>query len=550
MNDWDNATTSTNRYIIYCRKSSESDERQIQSLADQINMLIPFVNQRGLHIVGQPLQESKSAKAPGRPIFDQMIQMIENGVANGIILLNPSRLSRNSVDTGRIIYLMDQGKLEEVLTPSQVFKNNPSDKFILNLLCSQAKLENDNKSVVVKDALKLKAERGDFPGKARAGYINNHSKNQGQRDISAHPVYFPLMRRLIDMVLTGNYSVETLCRKAADMGLRGCNGKIIGKSSLHRYLRDPFYTGKFFYKGQLYPGNHPALMSNEEFDLLQDILEGKGKPRKQTHINDVPFSELIKCGECQYSITAEFKTKHYKNGNSQTFAYYRCTKKSKTHKCSQPYTPLKKVDEQVLEELQQLELDPDFAKWAFEALEETQGKEQSTNNDSLKALQTALDGVNKRLNNLLELKISPNNADCSLLSDEEFAERKRAFLGEKTQIVDQLNKAKGNEGEWAQVAKDSFNFALEATRKFQNGGTEDKKTIVKTVGSELILLYQKLQFQPRYLFIKYKEGIKKTHTEVNRLAPTISLLDQANFENYVKNSIWYLRRESDPQPDR
>jgi len=192
------------RYMMYCRKSSESDERQIQSLPDQITNLTALIKQRGVDLVGEPLQEQRTAKIPGRPVFGKLIQMIEDGEVNTIVLLNPSRLSRNTVDTGRIIYLMDQGKLLEVVTPYQSFRNNPSDKFMLNLLCTQAKLENDNKSVNVTEALKLKAERGVFPGKARPGYRNNHEKPQGLRDISPHPVYFPLMRKLFDLALTDN----------------------------------------------------------------------------------------------------------------------------------------------------------------------------------------------------------------------------------------------------------------------------------------------------------------------------------------------------------
>jgi DNA invertase Pin-like site-specific DNA recombinase len=110
-------------------------------------------------------------KLQGRPVFDQLTQLIEDGTASGIVLLNPSRLSRNTVDTGKVIYLVDKGKLQEVVTPYQTFKNNPYDKFMLNLLCTQAKLENDNKSVNIKESLKLKAERGVFPGKARPGHI-------------------------------------------------------------------------------------------------------------------------------------------------------------------------------------------------------------------------------------------------------------------------------------------------------------------------------------------------------------------------------------------
>lgn len=142
------------RCLMYCRKSSESDERQIQSLPDQITNLTALIKQRGIELVSEPLQEQRTAKIPGRPVFGKLVQMIEDGEVNTIVLLNPSRLSRNTVDTGRIIYLMDQGKLLEVVTPYQSFRNNPSDKFMLNLLCTQAKLENDNKSVNVTEGLK------------------------------------------------------------------------------------------------------------------------------------------------------------------------------------------------------------------------------------------------------------------------------------------------------------------------------------------------------------------------------------------------------------
>ncbi len=531
---------SINRYIIYCRKSSESDERQVQSLSDQINMLLPFIQQRGLHIAREPLQESKSAKAPGRPVFDEMVQLVEQGIANGIILLNPSRLSRNTVDTGRIIYLMDQGKLEEVVTPYQAFKNNPYDKFMLNLLCTQAKLENDNKSVTVKDSMRLKAERGDFPGKARPGYMNNHEKNQGQRDISPHPIYFPLMRKLIDLALTGRYSVEALTREAENMGVRNYNGKIIWKSSMHCHLRDPFYTGKFIYKGKLYKGNHAPLMTEEEFSLLQDILNGKSRGRMQKH--DFPLNEIISCGECHYRVTAEEHTRTYKNGKTHTFAYYRCTKKAKT-KCNQPYISTDELEKQVIEELQQLELEPEFATWAFEALDEMKDTERDVNKGSSEALQKALEGVNKRINNLLALKISADNSDGSLLSDGEFSERRKLLLQEKEKITMQLNQTNPINTEWVQVARDSFDFALLACNRFRYGVSDDKKTIARTIGSDMILLYQHLQFQPRFLFLKYKEGIKKTRDEIHRLEPNNTLSDQAELSYFLKNAVW------SPQPD-
>ncbi len=530
---------SINRYMIYCRKSSESDERQIQSLPDQIKTVTSFVQSRGLEVFGEPLQESRSAKIPGRPVFDELVKMIEDGTVNGIVLLNPSRLSRNTVDTGRIIYLMDQGKLLEVVTPYQTFKNNPYDKFMLNLLCTQAKLENDNKSVNIKESLRLKAERGVFPGKARPGYKNNHEKLQGLRDISVHPVYFPLMRKLIDFALTGNYSVEALVRKADELGIRSSkSGKPVCKSWMHRLLRDPFYTGRFMYGGKLYKGNHPALMTDEEFNLLQDIVEGRTKGRQQKH--DFALSGLIRCGECSYCVTAEKHKKNYKNGTSQVFAYYRCTKRGK--KCSQPYLSEKFLEEQFISELLQLELEPKFAKLALEALDELEENDANVKKSSCEALQTSLEGVNKRINNLVELKISPDNSDGALLSDQEFADRKRALLIEKDKIIRQLSESGSNE--WVQIARDHFNFGILAAKRFKKDNPEDKKIIFRVVCSNPILLDQKLQYQLRYLIFKHKEGVEKTNEGKRRFEPVNRLSNQANLNYFLKSSVWCGREDS------
>lgn len=541
-------TPAINRYVVYCRKSSESDERQIQSLSDQINTLMPFVHQRGLSIVGEPLQESKSAKLPGRPIFNQMVDLVEKGLANGIILLNPTRLSRNTVDTGQIIYLMDLGVLQEVVTPFQTFKNNPNDKFMLNLLCTQAKLENDNKSVTVRDSMRLKAERGDFPGIARPGYINNRSKHQGQRDISAHPIYFSLMRKIFDMALTGNYSLKVLTKKAEELGIRSSGGHVIGKSSIHRFLRDPFYTGKFIYTGKLYRGNHPAMLTDEEFNHLQNILDGKTQVKKYRHT--FALNGTITCGECHYCVTAEAHTKKYKNGTAQTFGYYRCSKQSKTVKCTQGYLSEHKAENQLKDDLSMLELEKEFAEWAVEALDDVVRSERTVTDDAQKAIQAALEGVNKRIHNLTDLKISPNNADGSLLSDEEFADRKRALLLEKEQLLDKIQNGSSNEDSWGEIARGSFDFGLRASSRFQKEDPEEQKSIVKTVYSNLILLDQTLQLQPRYLYIKYKDGVKRTNAEKARLEPENGLINQANLEFSIKNSIWYTRRDSNPRPSR
>ncbi len=532
------------RYLMYCRKSTESDEKQIQSLPDQITNLSALVMQKGLGLVEEPLQESRTAKIPGRPMFGQVIQMIEEGRVNGLVVLNPSRISRNTVDTGRIIWLMDQGKLLEVLTPYQTFRNNPNDKFMLNLLCTQAKLENDNKSVNVTEALHLKAERGVFPGQARPGYKNNKEKPQGLRDISPHPLYFPLMRKLFDMALTGTYSVEKLVIEAKNLGIRGINGKPICRSRMHKHLRHPFYTGRIIYIARIFKGQHPAMITDEEFNLLQDILDGKSKGRQQIH--HFALNGIMKCGECGFTITAEERVKHYQNGKSQAFSYYRCTKKSKEVKCNQGYMAISKLEDQFTSELTELELKKRFQDWAFEALEEEIDKDINVSKDSSEALQGALDGVNRRIDNLIALKISSENSDGTLLSNEEFADRKRGLMIEKEDISQKIAKLDPNSSEWGQLAKDSFELGLTAAKKFENGLQIDKKIIFKTIGSNQILLDQNLMFQLRRLYFYYKEGAQGTREKVSSLGPKISSSQRANLKEKIKNPLWCPGWESNP----
>ncbi len=229
---------------------------------------------------------------------------------------------------------------------------------------------------------------------------------------------------------------------------------------------------------------------------------------------------IMACGECHYCITVQEHTRQYKNGNSQKFTYYCCTKKGET-KCHQPYTATPKLEGQFADELSLLEFEhQEFIDWAYEALDETKDKDQMVNKGSFEALQTALEGVNRRIDNLVGLKISPDNSDGSLLSDTEFSDRKRGLMMEKDKITQQLSQINPKGSDWVEVARDAFEFALLAKQRFEIGDSVDKKVVFKAIGVNPILLNQKLQFQLRFIFLKIKEGVKRTKDEIARLEPT------------------------------
>ena len=142
------------KYCLYARKSTESEEQQVLSIDSQIKEMIQMAERDGIDVV-EIKKESHSAKEAGqRPVFNEIVEEIKGGKFNAILTWAPDRISRNAGDLGRIVDLMDSGKLHEIRTYGQKFGNNPNEKFLLMILGSQAKLENDNKMINIKRGLR------------------------------------------------------------------------------------------------------------------------------------------------------------------------------------------------------------------------------------------------------------------------------------------------------------------------------------------------------------------------------------------------------------
>jgi len=131
------------KYFIYCRKSSEEEERQILSIEAQLQELRDYAKQNDLFVIKE-FSESRTAKEPGRPIFNQMLSEMEEGKATGILAWNPDRLARNSIDGGKVIYLVDMGKIQSLKFPTFWFDTTPQGKFMLSVAFGQAKYYTDN----------------------------------------------------------------------------------------------------------------------------------------------------------------------------------------------------------------------------------------------------------------------------------------------------------------------------------------------------------------------------------------------------------------------
>jgi len=359
-----------NKFFLYARKSTDVEDKQVLSIEAQIAELRAFAKQNNLNIIEEFI-EKQSAKIPGRPIFGEMIKRIEKGEADGILAWHADRLARNSVDGGRIIYLLDAEKLASLKFPTLWFENTPQGKFMLNIVFGQSKYYVDSLSENTKRGLRQKVKRGEYPGPAPIGYINDSRT----KTVVVDRKKAKIIRGAFELYAEGNSRLEDISDFLAQRGIFSRGGKRIHKTRATFILSNPFYTGLFRYSKELHEGNHEPIIAKKIFDKVQEVLKQRGRPRKKSKIEPQVFCGLLKCGTCGMMITGEYRVKKQKNGNVHDYIYYHCTKKSKAVKCPEPCIRQEELDKQISSLLQKFSLRPDWAEKLLEMAETK--KEQS-----------------------------------------------------------------------------------------------------------------------------------------------------------------------------
>ena len=322
-------------YCLYARKSSESDERQAMSIESQTKEMMLLAKKEGLYVKEVRI-ESHSAKVSGkRPVFAQLISEIKQGTFNGILTWAPDRLSRNAGDLGVLVDLMDQEKLAQIRTYSQSFSNNPNEKFLLMILCSQAKLENDQKGLNVKRGIKAKCEMGWRPCMAPIGYFSRTLN--GIKDIVVDPEKSNWVKEMFERVAQNGESGRAIKRWLDSSNFTTRAGKLLTLSMIYRMLKNSFYYGEFEYpigSGKWFTGSHQALITKGLFEDVQKQLITTKKSDWQSIT--LAYRGIIYCGRCGSAVSGEIKKRKLQNGRIRKHTYYHCAK-SKNPDCPEEY---------------------------------------------------------------------------------------------------------------------------------------------------------------------------------------------------------------------
>ena len=277
------------------------------------------------------------------------------------------------------------------------------------------------------------------------------------------------------------------------------------------------------------------MLTQVEFDLIQEIFGFSSRARPVKH--EFVFNNLIRC-ECGGWYSAEQHIKHYKNGTQQRFVYYRCSRRNEG--CPRFFVKEENLQTQVNAFLGLLTIKQHYIDWFIKWLGRKNEDKLAVRDAQKKQLEKALANVNLRIDNLLKLKLSEDNVNGSLVSDEEYQTLREKLIKEREEIKQGLEHTDNHFDQVDDLLVKTFVFAARAKKVMEGKDIHKKKILLQAIGANLTIKNKELDIAPRYPF----ERIRQEFASVIASEPEESLLQRTNLQNRIN---WGDRRDSNPQ---
>lgn len=527
-------------YALYARKSTEEQDRQVQSIDAQVRELRAIAKKNNLNITFT-FEESKSAKTPNnRPKFSQMIKLVEQGKIQGILTWQINRLSRNPTESGLLQQLLQDNKIQRIQTYDRVYE--PEDNAVVFSVESSI----SNQFIIdlrknVKRGIREKARNGGISGPAPEGYINNRA----DKSVEIDPERFTHIKRCFEYYLTGDYTVKELKKMLDDWGYltvkrKKVGGKPMPMNNLYGILTNPRYAGLVpdpYEDGVYHKANFPAMISVEQFDEVQRLLGRKGRTR---HITKQAFElrGLLKCGECGCSITAERHKKKLKDGGVNIHVYYHCTKKRGN--CSQGGVTEAELFTQLETLLNEYEINPQLYEWGLKAIKEL-AKDEVKQRDEIQQLQYAsINEIQKKLDRLTELVTNGDMDGPTYKMQTESL--KKELESRQDEQAETARRAKN----WYEIIGSTLEKLDQASDKFRVGDFPIRRNILLAIGYNPLLIDKTVTITPNNWLIPIKKELPQLKQQLDqvRTAPQ-------QIRNDLESSIfssWYPGLELNQRP--
>ncbi len=525
------------KYFLYARKSTESDERQVQSLEDQITIMKNKAKTLWIDII-EIFQESMSAKAPWRYKFNEMIQRINNWEAKGIIAWKLDRLSRNPIDSWTIQYMLQSWILDKVITNDKEY--NPIDAWLLmsveNWMSNQFIIDLKKN---VKRWMDSKVDKWIFPWQAPEWYINNKE----YKTIEVDEDNFSLIRRAWKLMMTWTYTVPQILKLINNSWWYKRKKKNwwkqLSQSWLYAIFKNPFYTGSFLWRWEVKEWTHKAMITWQEYERVQNVL-WKNWRAIRWKTKEFAFTWMVKCWECWGSIVAEEKNKFIKSSQEiKTYVYYRCSKRKKWCNCSQKTINLDKLEEQINNILDSVEILPEFKQWWLKYLKEEIKDVLIEKQNIIYWLEKNIKILEKKLDILFDYLMDET------IDKDDYDKRKLDMKKQLNNYKTQLKKSQGEKDDSIEYTEDTIDFIVNVRDKFNNWSLKTKKLIFSFLGENFILKdgVLTLELHPWLLPIQKKIwNIKREYRRLELKEKSSSKVNTKALNELIP--LWYSQLES------
>ena len=463
------------RYFLYARKSTDVEDKQVLSIEAQLSELQALAKREELEIVEEFI-EKQSAKKPGRPVFNEMLKRIQEGDAQGIICWKIDRLARNPVDGGQVQWLLQEGVLSHIQTHDR--SHYPNDNVLMmSVELGMATEYIRQLSANTSRGLKHKAKLGIYPGLAPFGYLNNPLT----KTVVVDRKNAKLVKKTFEMYATGKVRLEDLTELWEKSGVLSRGSRRIHISRLSFILQNPFYYGHFRYCGEIHEGKHESIITKDLYDRANAVLRGRGH-RQDVKNAPSPYCGLLRCGECSMGITAEVRVKRQKNGNVHHYTYYRCTRKSKTHQCSEAPVRSELLDEQLSALLAQYAMPQEWIAPLTELLNQEEANATQTASVAAHGVRERVAELSRNLARLTDVYVAQD------IERDDYLERRRLLLSEKKSIEEQIARILRTPSAWIEPTRNWIRDAsmLDEIQKTQNYPSK-KSSLQKIFGLNLTL---------------------------------------------------------------
>ena len=509
------------RAYIYLRVSSTQQvEKDLTeegySIPAQREACLRLLEQKGWEFAGEYVDAGESARSADRPALQRLLSDLrETSDVSYVVVHKIDRMARNLEDHAaiRAAFAKSGARLVSV---SEATGDTPSGRFLEGILASMAEYYSANLSQEIKKGMRQKLKMGGWPRRAPIGYLNKRDSIDGRSvaSIVIDAERAPLVALAFDVYSRGAIGVHALAERMAEHGLRSKNDKVVSASRWPEILRNPFYVGRVCEGDEEYPGIHEALISEELFQRVQNVLEIRdyAGPRQYRHFH--PLKGTLYCADCG-ALLSYSKSK----GRSDHYEYFYCLSKTR---CPQPYVRIELAEEQVERLVPKLGLSAESAQLVSEGVRNAATTLRASEVRERKRLDSRLERHEAERSKLMQAFYA-SKIDMELLGREQKRisrtigeERRRLahFDGRLEQAAERIEKALGvlvdahtRYREFSPIVRRQLNRALLKGVYLRNGRIErveltDGLSLVKRTadslagGSDMTCLVEPGGFEP------------------------------------------------------